>query len=164
MYIQSVMPSNHLILCHLLLLLSSNFLSIKVFSSELALHIRWPKYWSFRFSIRSSKEYSGLISFRINWFDLLAAQGLSRIFSSIAIWKNKFFDPQSSLQSNHLICTWLLEKKKKKHSLVLTLLQNYLFCSTVLCKVVCVCMLPPVYVLPLLMKSFQSFFYSHYSI
>ena len=75
--------------------------------------IRWPKYWSFRFSITPSNEYSGLIYFRINWFDLLVVQGLSRIFSSITIWKNKFFDPQSSLQSNHLICTWLLGKKKK---------------------------------------------------
>ena len=74
MSIESVMPSNHLILCHLLLLLPSIFPSIRVFSSELALHIRWPKYWSFCFSISPSNEYSGLISFRINWFDLLAVQ------------------------------------------------------------------------------------------
>ena len=72
MSIQSVMPSNHLILCHPLLL-PSVFHSIKVFSDELALHIRWPKYWSF--SISPSNEYSGLISFRIDWFDLFAVQG-----------------------------------------------------------------------------------------
>ena len=70
-----VMPSNHLILCCPLLLLPSVFLSIRVFSNELAVHIRWPKYWSFSFSISSSNEYSGLISFRIDWFDLLAVQG-----------------------------------------------------------------------------------------
>ena len=66
------MPSNHLIFCHPLLLLPSVFPSIKVFSSELALRINWPKYWSFSFSISPSNEYSGLISFRIDWFDLLA--------------------------------------------------------------------------------------------
>ena len=70
-----VIPSNHLILCHPLLLMSSIFPSIRVFSNESALHIRWPKYWSFSFSISPSNEYSGLISFRIDWFDLLAVQG-----------------------------------------------------------------------------------------
>ena len=70
---ESVMPSNHLILCRRLLLLPSIFPSIRVFSSESVLHIRWPKYWSFSFS--PSNEYSGLISFRIDWFDLLAVQG-----------------------------------------------------------------------------------------
>ena len=75
MSIESVMPSNHLILCHLLLLLPSIFPSIRVFSNESALHIRWPKYWSFSFSISPSNEYSGLISFRMDWFDLLAIQG-----------------------------------------------------------------------------------------
>ena len=74
MSIESVMPPNHLILCHLLLLTSS-FLSTRVFSNELVLPIRWPKYWSFSFSISPSSEYSGLISFRIDWFDLLAVQG-----------------------------------------------------------------------------------------
>ena len=69
------MPSNHLILCCPLLLLPSIFPSISVFSSELALHIRWPKYWSFSFSISPSNEYSGLISFKTDWFDLLAVQG-----------------------------------------------------------------------------------------
>ena len=71
----SVMPSNHLILCHPLLLLPSIFPSIRVFSQELVLHIRWPKYWSFSFSISPSNEYSGQISFQIDWLDLLAAQG-----------------------------------------------------------------------------------------
>ena len=75
MSIELVMPSNHLILCHPLLLLTSIFSSIRVFSIESALHIRWPKYWSFSFSISPSNEYSGLISFRIDWLDLLAVQG-----------------------------------------------------------------------------------------
>ena len=75
MSIKSVMPSNHLILCHPLLLLPSVFPSVRVFSSESALRIRWPKYWSFSVSISPSNEYSGLISFRIGWFDLLAVQG-----------------------------------------------------------------------------------------
>ena len=75
MFIESVMPSNHLILCHPLLLLPSIFPSIRVFSSESVLHIRWPKYRSFRLIISPFNEYSGLISFRIDWFDLLAVQG-----------------------------------------------------------------------------------------
>ena len=69
------MPSNHLILCHPLLLLPSIFSSIRVFSNESALHIRWPKYWSFSFSIIPSKKQPGLISFRMDWLDLLAVQG-----------------------------------------------------------------------------------------
>ena len=73
--IESVMPSNHLILCHPLLLLPSIFPSIRVFSDESVLCIRWPKYWSFSFSISPSNEYSGLISFRMAWLDLLAVQG-----------------------------------------------------------------------------------------
>ena len=76
MSIELVMPSNHLIFCCPLLLLSSIFPSIRVFSSDLALHIRWPKYWSFSFSISPTNEYSGLISFRIDWFDLPAVQGI----------------------------------------------------------------------------------------
>ena len=75
MSIESVMPSSHLILCHPLLFLPSIFLSIRVFSNESALCIRWPKYWNFSFSISPSNKYSGLISFRIEWFDLLAVQG-----------------------------------------------------------------------------------------
>ena len=75
MSIESVLPFNHLVLCHPLLLLPSTFPSIRVFSNELALGIRWPKYWSFSFSISPSNEYSGLNSFRIDWFDLLSVQG-----------------------------------------------------------------------------------------
>ena len=78
MSIELVMPSNHLILCGPLLLLPSIFPSSRVFSNELALHIRWPKYWGFSFSISPSNEYSGLISFRIDRFDLLAVQGTLR--------------------------------------------------------------------------------------
>ena len=80
MSIESMLPSNHLILCHPLLLLPSIFPSIRVFSIESALCIRRPKYWSFSFSIRPSKEYSGLISYRIDWFDLLAVQGTLKSF------------------------------------------------------------------------------------
>ena len=75
MSIEPVMPSNHLTLCHPLLLLPSIFPSIRVFSSDLALHIRWPNYWSFSFSISPSNEYSGLTSFRMDWLNLLAVQG-----------------------------------------------------------------------------------------
>ena len=75
MFIESVMPSNHLILCRSLLLLPSIFPRIRIFSNESVLYIRWPKYWSFSFSISPSNEYSGLISFRMDWLDLLAAQG-----------------------------------------------------------------------------------------
>ena len=74
MLIESVMPFNHFILCYPLLLPPSNFPSIRVFSNESVLHIRWPKYWSFSFSISPSNEYSGLISFRMDWLDLLAVQ------------------------------------------------------------------------------------------
>ena len=75
MSIKSVMPSNHLILCHPLLLLPSIFPNIKVFSNESALHIRWPKYWSFSFNISPSNEYPGPISLRMDWLELLAVQG-----------------------------------------------------------------------------------------
>ena len=75
MSIESRMPSNHLILCHPLLLQPSIFPSIRAFSNESVLRIRWPKYWSFSFSISPSNEYSGLISFRMDWFDLFAVQG-----------------------------------------------------------------------------------------
>ena len=98
--IESVMLSNHLILCHPLLLLPSVFPSIRVFSNELALHIRWPKYWNFSFSISPFGEYSGLISFRIDCFDLLAVQRLSWVFSSTTIQKYQFFSAQPSLWSS----------------------------------------------------------------
>ena len=104
MSIESVMPSNHLIFCHPLLLLPSVFPSIRVFSSELTLCIRWPKYWSFSFSISPSNEYSRFVSFRIDWFDLLAVQGtlksLLQHHSSKAsiLWCSAFFIVQLSLQ------------------------------------------------------------------
>ena len=109
MSIESVMPSNHLVLYHSLLL-PSIFPRIRVFSDEQALHIRWPKYLSLSFSISLSKEYSGLVSFRIDWFDLLAREGLSRVFSNTTVQKHQFFGAQPSLWSNSHIHTWLLEK------------------------------------------------------
>ena len=99
----SVRPSNHLILCPLLLL-PSIFPSIRVFSSELVLCIRWPKYWSFSFSISPSNEYSGLISFRIDWISL-QSKGLSKVFSNTTVQKHQFFCAQLSLQSNSHIHT-----------------------------------------------------------
>ena len=102
MSIKSVMPSNHLILCHPLLLPSS-FPSIRVFSNESILRIRWPKYWSFSFSIRSSN--SGLISFRINWFDLRAVQDYQRAFSNTTVQKHQFFGTQLFIWSNSHINT-----------------------------------------------------------
>ena len=91
MSIELVMPSNHLILCCPLLLLPSIFPSIRVFSKlSSVLCIRWPKYWSFSFSISPSNEYSGLISFKMDWFDLLAVQGtLSRVFSNTTVQKHQ---------------------------------------------------------------------------
>ena len=108
--IESVMPSNWLILCRLLLLLPSVFPSIRVFSNESALHIGWPKYCSFNFSISSSNEYSGLISFRIDWLDLLAFQETLKSFSNTTVQKHQFLDTQLSLWSTSYIQTWLLEK------------------------------------------------------
>ena len=99
MSIESVMPSNHLILCHPLLLFPAVFPSIRIFSSELAFPIWWQKYWSFSFSISPSKKYSGLISFRIDWF-ALTFQRLLRVFSSITVQKHQFFSPQPSLWSS----------------------------------------------------------------
>ena len=109
MSIELVMPSNYLILCRPLLL-PSIFPSIRVFSNESVLHIRWPKYWSFSFSISPSSEFSGLFSFRMDWLDLLAIQGLSRAFSSTTVQKYQFFSAQLSLLSNSHIHTRLLEK------------------------------------------------------
>ena len=102
------MSSNYLILCCPLLCLPSIFPRIRISSSELALCIMRPKDWSF--SISPSNEYSGLISFRMDWLDLLADQGTLRVFSSTTIWKHQFFGAQPSLWSNSHICTWLLEK------------------------------------------------------
>ena len=104
MSIESMMPSNHLILCHPLLLLPSIFPSIRVFTNESAPCIKWPKYWSF--SISPSNEYSWVISFRIDWFDLLAVQGtLARVFSNTTVQKHQFFGTQPSLWSNSHIHT-----------------------------------------------------------
>ena len=95
--IESVMPSNHLFLCRPLLLLPSIPPSIRVFSSESALPIRWPKYWSFSFNLSSSNEHPGLISFRMDWLYLLQSKGLSRVFSSTTVQKHQFFSTQLSL-------------------------------------------------------------------
>ena len=95
--IEAVMPSNHLILCHPLLLPPSIFPSIRVFSNESVLHIRWPKYWSFSFNISPSNVYSGLISFKSDWFDLLAVQGTLKSLlqhhssKSLILWHSAFF-------------------------------------------------------------------------
>ena len=118
--IELVMPSSHLILCRPLLLLPPIPPSIRVFSNESALHIRWPKYWGFSFSINPSNEYSGLISFRITGLISLQSKGLSKVFSSTIIWKHQFFGTQPSLWSHSHICTWLLE--------------NYSFDYIVLCQ------------------------------
>ena len=97
MSVESVMPSNHLILCRPLLLLPSIFPIIRVFSNESALHIRWLKYWSFNFNISPSNEHPGLISFKMYWLDLLQSKGLSRVFSNTTVQKHQFFCTQLSL-------------------------------------------------------------------
>ena len=108
--IESVMPSNHLILDHPLLLPPSIFPSIRVFSKESVLHIRWPKHWSFSFNISPSNEYSELISFRMDWLDLLAVQGTLRVFSNTTLQKHQLFGAQLSLQFYSHLHTWILEK------------------------------------------------------
>ena len=114
MSIESVMPSNHLILCHPLLFLPSIFPSIRVFSSESALHIRWPKYGNFSFSVSPSNEYSELISFKTDWFDLLAVQGTLKSLlqyhsqKALILQRSAFF----MVQLSHLYMT-----SGKKHSL-----------------------------------------------
>ena len=107
MWIESVMPSNHLILCWSLLILPSIFPSIRVFSSELALCIRGPKYWSFSFSISPSKEYSGRCPLRLTGLISLLSKGLSRVFSRPTVWKHQFLGTQPSLWYNSHICTSL---------------------------------------------------------
>ena len=97
MSIESVIPSNHLILCHPLFLPPSIFPSITVFSNESALPIRWPEYWSFSFSISPSNEYSGLISFRMDWLDLLVVQGTLKSLLQHHSSKHQFFGTQLSL-------------------------------------------------------------------
>ena len=110
MSIQSVMPSSHLILCRLLLLLPPIPPSIRVFSNESTLRMRWPKYWSFSFSIIPSKEIPGLISFRMDWLDLLAVQGTLKSLLQTTVQKHQFFGTQLSSQSNSHIHTWPPEK------------------------------------------------------
>ena len=100
MSIESVKPSNYLIFCRLLLLPPSIFPSIRVFSNESALHIRWPKYWSSSFNISPSNEYSGLISFRMEWLDILQSKRLSRVFSNITVQKHQLFGAQLSVYAN----------------------------------------------------------------
>ena len=109
MSIKSMMVSNHLIFCCPLLLLHSIFPSVRVFSNELALCIRWPKDWSFSFSICPSNVYPGLISFRTDLFDFLKSKGLSRVFSMTTIWKHQLFGTWPSLWTKSYICIWLLE-------------------------------------------------------
>ena len=107
MSIKSVIPPNYLTLCHPLLLLPPIPPSIRVLSNESTVRIRWPKYWSFSFSISPSKEHPGLISFRRDWLDLLAVQGT---LNNTTVQKHQFFGTQLSSQSNSHIHTWLLEK------------------------------------------------------
>ena len=120
MSIETMMPSNHLILCHSLLLLPSVFPRIRVFPKEVALHIRWPQYWSFSFSIIPSNEYSGLTSFRIDWFDLLAVQGILKILlqhyslKASVLWHSAFL-----LSSSH-IHTWYGQRILGKTSRLLS--------------------------------------------
>ena len=108
--IELVMPSSHLILSRPLLLLPPIPPSIRVFSNESTLLMRWPKYWSFSFSIISSKEHPGLISFRMDWLDLLVVQGTRKSLLQHHIQKHQFFGTQLSSQSNSHIRTWPLEK------------------------------------------------------
>ena len=105
MPIESVMPVNHLILCRPVLLLPSIFPSIRAFSNDSVLHIRWPKNWSFSFSISPSNEYSGRISLRIAGLISLPSKGLSRVFSNTTVQKHQFFSTQLSLWSKSHIHT-----------------------------------------------------------
>ena len=129
--IDSVIPSNHLILCHPLLFLPSIFSSIRVFSNELALHIRWPKYWSFSFSISPCNEYSGLISFKIDWLDLLDVQGTLKsllhhyslkawILCGLAFFINQLSHPYMTTGITKALTIWIFVSK------VMSLLFNLL--------------------------------------
>ena len=108
--IELVMPSSHLILCRPLFLLPPIHPNIRVFSNESTLHMRWPKYWSFSFSIIPSKEHPGLISFRRTGWISLQSKGLSRVFSNTTVQKHQFCAAQPSSQSNSHIHTWPQEK------------------------------------------------------
>ena len=113
-----------------LLFLPSIFPSTRVFSIQSALRIRWPKYWSFSFSISPSREYSGLISFGIDWLISLQSKGLSRVFSSTTVQKHQFFGSQLSLWSNSHIHTWPLEK-------IIALTYGLLSAKWYLCFLIC---------------------------
>ena len=104
--VESVMPSSHLILCHRLLLLPPILPSIRVFSNESTLHMRWPKYWSFSFNISPSNEHPGLISFKWTGWISMQSKRLSRVFSNTTVQKHQFFGTQLSSQSNSHIHTW----------------------------------------------------------
>ena len=110
MSIRLMMPSDQLILCRYILLPPSIFPSIRIFSNESTLHIKWPKDWSFSFSISPSKEHPGQISFRMDWLHLCAVQGTPRVFSNTTVQKHQFFGAQLSSESNFHIHTWPLEK------------------------------------------------------
>ena len=110
MSIQLVMPSNHLLLCHPLLFLSSNFPSIRVFSSDLGLCVTWQKYWRFSFSFSPSNEYSVLISLGLTGLISSQSKGPSRVFSSTTVWKHQFLGAQPSLWSKYHIHVWLQKK------------------------------------------------------
>ena len=129
MSIESMIPSNHLILCLPLLLLPSIFPSIKVFSNELALCIRWPKYWSFSFSISPSNEYSGLISFRIDWFDLLTVQGtLKTLLQHHSSKVNSLV-----LSLFHCLAFTSIHDYWKNHSFVYTFVGKECLCFLICC-------------------------------
>ena len=113
MFIMSVMPSSHLILCHPLLLLPPIPPSIRVFSNESSVHLRWPKYWSFSFSISPSNEHPGLIYFRMDWLDLLAVQGTLKSLLHTTLQKHQFFGAQLS----HSPALTTIHDHWKNHSL-----------------------------------------------
>ena len=137
MSIELVMLSNHLVLCHPLLLLPSIFPSIRVFSNKSTLHIRWPKYCSFSFNISPSNEYSGLISFRIDWFDHLAVQetlnSLLQHHSSSILWHSTFFIVQLShpyMTTGKTIALTVRTFVIKAMSLLLNMLSRFVMCFT----------------------------------
>ena len=147
MSVESVMPSNHIILCRPLLLLPSIFPSIRVFSNESALHIWWLKYWSFRFNISPSNEHPGLISFRMDWLDLLAVQGtlksLLQLHSSKAsiIWHSAFFIVQLShpyMTTGKTIALTRWNSVEKVMSLLFNMLSRFVvaFLSRIKCLLI----------------------------
>ena len=130
MSIASMMSYNHVILCHPLLLLPSIFPRIRVFSNELAVHIRWPKNWSFSFNISPSNEYLWLISYKIDWFDLFAleSRGLSIVFSSTTVQKHQFFSTLPSLSSVQLLHVYMTTGKSIALTIQTSVGQVMCFC------------------------------------